>query len=61
MLVLGNETVRKKYSKGKAKLTEEHIRIAESNGISKATLYQRFYNRRWPIQKAISKPVNKRK
>lgn len=39
-------------------LTEEHYKIAESNGISRSTAYARVYvyKKRWPIDKAITEP-----
>ena len=42
----------------KPKLSQEHIAIAEENGISLNTLKKRFYNYRWPIERAITEPIN---
>lgn len=39
------------------KITKEHYRIAEQNGISKNTLFRRVRKSGWDIEKAITHPV----
>ena len=42
----------------KPKLTQEHIAIAESNGISYNTVKTRVYRYRWPIERATTEKIN---
>lgn len=52
-LTPADQTVKKS-----AKLNKEHFYIALSNGISKNTVCQRVYKYRWPVERAITEPVN---
>lgn len=46
--------------KNTGKLTEEHIKIAEANGIPRQTVMSRVYTYvpKWDVQRAITEPVN---
>lgn len=41
-------------------LTEEHFKIAESNGISRKNVSQRYWDYGWDIEKAITKPIEEK-
>lgn len=43
-----------------AKLSKEQIAEAERNGIPRSTLFNRVYTLLWPVDKAITVPVNKK-
>lgn len=40
------------------KITDEQLAIAAANGIKPTTVWNRVKNLFWPIEKAITKPVN---
>lgn len=42
----------------KLKITPEQFATAEANGISKGALWNRVSGLRWPIEKAITVPIN---
>ncbi|WP_226085665.1 hypothetical protein [Mesobacillus sp. S13] len=42
------------------KYTDEHLAIAAKNGIKATTVKNRVGNLRWPIEKAITYPVNEK-
>jgi hypothetical protein len=44
----------------KRKITAEQFAIAEKNGISRGTLWNRVSCRKWPVEKAITVPINKK-
>lgn len=44
----------------KKKITDEQLAIAAANGIKPATVWNRVKNLFWPIDKAITKPVNQK-
>ncbi len=44
-------------NRARSSFTEEQLAIAESNGISRGVLSQRFHSYKWPMEKAITTPV----
>jgi hypothetical protein len=42
------------------KLTKEDIKRGARNGIKVATLYQRIYNYKWDVERAVTEPINER-
>lgn len=41
-------------------LTPEHLEIAKRNGLSKKIVHNRFYQKGWTAERAITEPVHKR-
>lgn len=46
------------YKKRESKITKEHIKKAEENGIKLATLKNRVYVLKWSLEKATTEPIN---
>jgi hypothetical protein len=43
------------------KISKEYYEIAAQNGIKRSTLHARVYGYRWPVEKAVSEPVDIKK
>jgi hypothetical protein len=43
------------------KITKEFYEIAAQNGIKRSTVNARVYNYKWPVEKAVSEPVDEKK
>jgi hypothetical protein len=49
-----------KFKKPKPKLTPTLIELAEQHGISKWALHARVHRYKWPLEKALTTPINEK-